>query len=223
MSPLARLVMVSGLALLAVDKATPSPSFRDDFENGADHWEPTDPGAWQVAETPQGRVYRQFKASNYKPPHRSPHNISLLRDVYLGDFVLEARLKSTARDYGHRDMCLFFGWRDPAHFYYVHLGKQADDHANQIFIVNGADRKKISTLTSSGTNWTDDWHRVKLVRRASEGTIEVYFDDMEKPVMKADDKTFVTGRVGVGSFDDTGEWDDVRIEGPLLKPDDDQR
>jgi hypothetical protein len=194
-------------------------AFRDDFENGADHWQPTDPAAWSIAATDGGHVYRLAKASKYRPPHRSPYNIALLRDVYLGDFILEARLKSTARDYDHRDLCLIFGYQDPVHFYYVHFGKKADDHANQIFIVNKADRKKISTESTAGTNWTDRWHQVRLVRDAAVGTIEVFFDDMEKPVMRAVDKTFAKGLVGLGSFDDTGEFDDVRVYGKLLPPD----
>jgi hypothetical protein len=144
---------------------------------------------------------------------REQLNIALLKDIAVGDFILEARLQSTVKDYGHRDMCLFFGYQDPAHFYYVHFGKQTDDHANQIFIVNGADRKKISTKTTLGTNWNDEWHQVKIVRRVSDGTIEIYFDDMTTPVMTATDKTFAWGRIGIGSFDDTGNWDDLKLRG----------
>src|SRR5262245_20166330 len=82
--------------------------FQDDFEKGADHWEPTDPKAWKVLETKQGKVYSQFQQSKYKPPHRSPFNVALLKGHSVGDFVLEAKVQSTARDYAHRDMCLFF-------------------------------------------------------------------------------------------------------------------
>lgn len=191
--------------------------FHEDFEQGADRWEPTDPAAWKILKTDEGHVYNQHKQSQYKPPHRSPLNIALLKDVLVGDFVLEAKLQSTCRDYGHRDMCLFFGYQDPAHFYYVHLGKQTDDHANQIFIVQDAPRKKISSQTSNGTPWDDQWHRVKIVRRVTDGTIEVYFDDMKKPVMTAKDTAFTWGRVGIGSFDDTGNWDDVRLYGVKVK------
>ena len=187
--------------------------FQDDFEKGADRWEPTDPKAWKINEVDGNKVYSQFDKSKYNPPYRSPLNISLLKDISVTDFVLEAKLRSTVKDYGHRDMCLVFGYQDPAHFYYVHLGKQTDDHANQIFIVNSAPRIKISTKTSTGTNWTDNWHHVKIVRRVSDGTIEVYFDDMKTPVMTATDKTFVHGRIGIGSFDDTGDWDDVKLYG----------
>jgi len=202
-------------------RAQESPQFplvyQDDFEQGAGKWEPTDPNNWRIEQTPMGKVYAQIaKQSKYQPPHRSPFNMALLKDVVVGDFVLEAKLKSTIPDYGHRDMCLFFGYQDPARFYYVHLGKQTDDHANQIFIVNNAPRTKISTKTTPGTNWTDDWHRVKIVRRVADGTIEVYFDDMTTPVMTAVDKTFTSGRIGIGSFDDTGMWDDVKLYGKKL-------
>ncbi len=43
----------------------------------------------------------------------------------------------------------------------------------------------------------------------------MYFDDMENPVMTARDKTFTWGRIGIGSFDDTGEFDEVRLYGEL--------
>ena len=46
-----------------------------------------------------------------------------------------------------------------------------------------------------------------------EGTIEIYFDDMQKPVMTAKDKTFAWGQIGIGTFDDTSDWDDVVLRG----------
>lgn len=191
--------------------------FQDTFEHGTSHWQPSDAGAWKVITGPRGKVYNQHRQSEYRPPHRSPLNFSLVRDVIVGDFTLEADLQSTTRDYGHRDMCLFFGYQDPAHFYYVHLGKKADDHANQIFIVNDAPRSKISTRSTPGTDWDDKWHHVKIERRVAAGTIEIYFDDMDEPVMTAADKTFTWGQVGVGSFDDTGNWDHVKVFGRLVE------
>jgi hypothetical protein len=191
--------------------------FQDNFEKGADRWAPTDPKAWKVIAQGDKQVFSQFQQSKYKPRHRSPLNIALLKDVRVGDFVLEAKLQTTARDYPHRDMCLFFGHQDPDHFYYVHLGQRTDDHANQIFLVNGADRTKISTKTTKGTPWDDKWHHVKIVRTVADGQIAVYFDDMKTPVMTATDKTFAWGRVGIGSFDDTGNWDDVRLYGEEKK------
>jgi hypothetical protein len=185
----------------------------EDFEKGADRWEVTDGNAWKLVRTPKGSFFSQFQQSKYTPPYRSPLNIALLKDVVVGDFVLTARVQSTARDYPHRDMCLFFGYQDSSHFYYVHLGQRADDHANQIFIVNKAARSKISTRSTEGTRWDNEWHTARIVRRVRDGTIEVYFDDMKVPVMTATDRTFAAGRIGLGSFDDTGNWDDIQLWG----------
>jgi len=189
--------------------------YKDDFQSDSlARWEPTDATAWRIESIGDNRVYSQFKRrSKYEPPVRSPYNRSLLRDVIVGDLVLDVRLQSTIPDYGHRDLCLFFGYQDASHFYYVHLGKKADDHANQIFIVDGKPRKKISITSTKGTNWDDKWHHVRLVRVTETGEIRVYFDDMRKPIMTARDRSFLWGRVGVGSFDDTGRFDDLRLHG----------
>jgi hypothetical protein len=211
----------SVMALAAGSADPPRPELplvaEESFEAGADRWEPTDAGAWKVIDTDRGKVYSLFRQSKYSPPHRSPVNFSLLRDVQVSDFVLDAKVLSTVKDYGHRDMCVVFGYRDPAHFYYVHFGKKTDDHANQIFIVNGAPRVKISTATSPGTNWDDAWHDVRITRRG-DGAIQVFFDDLKAPVMVARDHTFPAGRIGLGSFDDTGNWDEVKLRGTKVSP-----
>jgi hypothetical protein len=62
--------------------------------------------------------------------------------------------------------------------------------------------------------WTDDWHQVKVVRDAKSGSIEIFFDDMEKPVMTASDKRFGLGQIGIGSFDDMNDFDDIRLYAP---------
>ena len=187
---------------------------RDDFENGDAAWWKTDDKAWRVS----AGTLSLFQQSDYKPAHRSPFNIALLKDKLVGDFEMTAKVKTTARDYGHRSMCLFFGYQDPTHFYYVHLGQETDDHANQVFIVNDAPRIKISEETTKGTPWdSEKWHEVKITRDAESGEIAVYFDDMTKPVMRATDKTFEWGQVGLGSFDDTGDWDDFELRGVEIK------
>jgi hypothetical protein len=198
--------------LLSGEKKLPL-LFEENFEKGAERWQPTDAKAWKFVKTDKGSAYSQFQLSKYKTLHRSPFNISLIKDVKVTDFVFEVKAQSLGKDVPHRDMCVFFGYQDPAHFYYVHMAKAMDDHANQIFIVNGADRVKISTKTSKGTPWDDKWHHVKVVRKVDTGAIEIYWDDMKTPIMTATDKTFTWGQVGIGSFDDAGNWTDVKLYG----------
>jgi hypothetical protein len=191
-------------------------AFQDDFERDEPKgWDFTDRNAWRLArlDDSHGRVLEQFRESKYQPAVRSPLNIALVQGHDLGDFVLDLQVRSTGRDYGHRDLCLFFGHQDPSHFYYVHLGKQADPAANSIFLVDGKPRVSIAEKRTSGTPWTDGWHHVRIVRNVGDGLIQVYFDDMKVPAMTAHDRTFTHGRLGVGSFDDTGMFDQVRIWG----------
>lgn len=192
--------------------------FQDDFETGtADHWQPASPEGWKIIQQGDNHVFSEHKSIKIETPHRSPYNRAILKDIYVSDFVLDVQLQSTIKDYGHRDLCLFFGYQDPAHFYYVHLGKKMDPHANNIFIVNDADRKSISIKTTEGTNWDDEWHHARVVRNVETGTIDIYFDDMETPVMTAVDKNFTWGQVGIGSFDDTGNFDDVLLYGTQVE------
>jgi len=197
--------------------------FQDDFEKGdADRWDPVDPGAWKVVADGENKVYALLRDCNYSPKVRSPENVSMLKELWVSDFVFEARFKSTEPEYGHRDMCIFFGHQDPTHFYYVHLGKKADPHSNSIFIVNGEPRTSIASKRTEGTDWDDQYHTVRVARDVAEGTIEVYFDDIRTPVMLASDETFKAGRIGVGSFDDVGLVDNVRIWGKKQEPPDER-
>jgi hypothetical protein len=183
-----------------------------DFDDGKlDAWEATDPKAWRTEEGRGGKVLALFGKSDYEPKVRSPYNISLIREPVVESFVLEIKMLSTTKDYNHRDLCLIFGHQDPSHFYYVHIANKADAHANSIFIVDGKPRESIAKTRTGGTKWDDQWHTVRLVRDVRNGTIEVFFDYKPEPIMTAIDHTFKWGRVGVGSFDDTGQFDDIRL------------
>lgn len=190
----------------------------EDFEHGTRDWKPTDNSAWEIQQEGNNHVFSLIKKkSNYEPPVRSPYNRAIYQGGEFADVILDLKLQSTSPDYNHRSLCLFFGYQDESHFYYVHFGKKTDDHANQIFIVNDAPRTKISTKTTPGTNWDDEWHHARVIRKVQEGTIEIYFDNMETPIMTATDKTFQHGRIGIGSFDDPGRFDDIKIYGNPIK------
>lgn len=210
-------VLLINTGLFADNKAS-TPEFplvfEDDFEDlDSEGWEPSDSKAWSVSEDSANMAYMIVAKSNYNPPVRSPLNISLRKDSEVEDFVFEARMRSTTKEYGHRDMCVVFGYQDPSHFYYVHMATKADDHANSIFLVNAAPRVSIAKTRTDGTSWNDAWHTVRVVRKAESGEIAVYFDDMEKPIMTTVDKTFTHGKIGIGSFDDTGNFDDIKLWG----------
>ena len=192
--------------------------FKEDFEEkGAlKHFEMTDPSAWKLSTIDGNKVLELFGASEYEPRVRSPRNIAMISDRQFSSFVMEADVMQTGREYGHRDMCFFFGMKDASNFYYTHLATAPDPHAHNIFLVNDEPRVAIATKVSGGVDWgeTNQWHKIKLERSLEDGTIKVYFDDMDTPIMEATDTHFEAGHIGFGSFDDTGRIDNIKIWGP---------
>lgn len=190
----------------------------EDFEKGRDKWTTTDDGSWDIREVDGGHTFAQNKRiSKYEPKVRSPHNIALIRDLRVGDFALTFKVRSINDTGNHRDCCVFFAHKDAEHFYYVHLGAKPDPASGQIMIVDGAPRRPL-TENKKEVPWDDKWHTVKLVRELATGGIRVYFDDMQTPHMTVDDKTFDIGQVGIGSFDDMNEFDDIKLYAKTTPP-----
>ncbi len=187
--------------------------FQETFEQGRQRWETSDEKSWTYREVEGNHVFGiKRRKSDYEPKVRSPRHIALIKDVRASDLVITFRVRSTKDTGNHRDCCVFFNYQDPENYYYVHLGAKPDPHSGQIMIVKGEPRLAI-TKNEKKTRWNDDWHQVKLVRNAATGTIEVYFDDMETPHMTAVDATFGEGRIGIGSFDDMNDFDDIKVYG----------
>lgn len=209
----------------AMAQETPAPEksalplvFESDFSTDLAAWTMTDPNAWTIVkEAGDGKLSLHGK-SDYEPPVRSPLNIARVTDLTVTDFVLDVDAKQTGREYGHRDLCFFFGYQDPAHFYYVHLATVADPHANSIFLVNGEPRVSIAQKRTDGTDWAEGYHHIRITRDTESGAIKVYFNDMASPVMETVDKTFLHGGIGLGSFDDTGNFDNITIHGTVYQP-----
>ena len=115
----------------------------------------------------------------------------------------------TVKEYGHRDMCVYFNFQSPTRFYYTHLATTPDANAHNIFVVNEAPRKSFAPISQKGIDWGSDWQHVRVERLGDD--IRVYYQDMAKPVLAAKHSDFHEGYVGFGSFDDTGMIDNVRI------------
>ena len=119
-------VLVFELSAVAEEFAAPEGMtliYQHDFQDGqAERYQPTDVSAWKL----QAQGDNQFlaltkKNSNFSPPFRSPLNRTLIKDLEVSSFVMDIRFQSTIADYPHRSLCLFLGYQDDAHLYYVHF------------------------------------------------------------------------------------------------------
>lgn len=209
--PLALCLLLLTCWGLPTQADSPTVVFQEDFESGLEHWELLDPATWRIADREGNRTLEiTQRESEYKPPVRSPGHVALIKDLELGSFDITFKVRSTKDTGNHRDCCVFFAYQDDQHFYYAHLGAKPDPHSGQIMVVQEAPRLAM-TSNERLTPWDDQWHTVRLRRDTESGSIQVFFDDLDRPHMEVNDKRFGKGRIGIGSFDDLNEFDDVVV------------
>lgn len=204
-------ILALGAILLLASCAGPGPFvYVPDFagQDGLAAFDYTDPSVWRIVADGPGPALELTGAPAWRPPHRSPLGLAILKMPDVGDFTLQVRARQTGREYPHRDLVFVFGWRDPAHFCYAHLASAADETAHHIHVVDAADRRPLTTARSQGVAWGDGWHLVRIDRRGE--VVQVFFDDSSEPVLAAVVPRW-SGRLGLGSFDDTGRFMDLRI------------
>ena len=172
-------------------------------ERGLRDWELDGNGAWSV----RGQSLILEKAGVLGGPIRRPAALAIFRDRVLTDFELQVDVRSTAPpDLAVRDVLLIFGYQSPTQFYYVHLAGKTDPVHNWIFLVNNADRRRLDDAIAPARLMDQAWHRIRLERQSARGTINVFFGDDPTPLLSTTDRTLGSGRIGVGSFDETGEF-----------------
>jgi hypothetical protein len=183
--------------------------------NRLEDWTLDGSGVWAIRD---GQLLLE-KAGVPAGPIRRPGALAILETPALADATLEVELQShAAESVVHRDLLLVAGWQSPTRHYYVHLSAVRDAVHNGIFIVDGADRKRIDERSERPALKDRAWHQARLVRTPATGRIEVFVDGDTEPIMTATDRTIPSGRMGVGSFDDTGAFRAIRVQGTPATP-----
>ena len=174
--------------------------------HGLDDWQPDGSGKWRM----DGTTLVLFEAGVPAGPIRRPAGITIFKSAPVADFTMAVDVRSTAPvDLDVRDVLLIFDWQSPTQFYYVHMARKTDAVHNGIFLVNNADRVRLDDGKGIPKLLDQGWHRTRLERDSVTGRIAVFFDDA--PYLTAMDKTLTSGRVGVGSFDETGEFRNFEV------------
>jgi hypothetical protein len=166
---------------------------------------------WAVEGAGPDQVLRMLVAKPPTQPPRRPaqHAMALTRP--FSEVTLEAEVKRNKSS-----LIIVYAWQDENHFDYAHLSVDTATKQpvhNGIFKVDGGDRVRISTKEGPNALPTDDWTPVRLVYSAKTGVVEVTVNGRKLPALRAEDKTFGAGRVGIGSFFEIAQFRKVRIKG----------
>ncbi|WP_145926672.1 PQQ-dependent sugar dehydrogenase [Amycolatopsis orientalis] len=182
-------------------------------------WAPVTPAKWRFP----GREVVLAEAGEARPGPRRPFEYAVLRKgPEFGSVRIDAEVRlDTPVEITNRDVVLVFGYQSDTRFYYAHLSTDNRIYPhNGIFAVNDADRLRIDDQWDGPRSVgalpaiTDArWHDVRVEHCADTGEIAVYVDGSDAPLMTAVDRTFTSGRVGFGSFDNVGRVRDLTVTG----------
>jgi hypothetical protein len=171
----------------------------------ASDWKVDGEGGAQVLHlvTPRGPV---------PGPPRRPTQFALLDTPGYSKVTVEADVKPL-----QKSLIIVFNYRDEAHFDYAHLSSDtglAQPVHNGIFHVYGGERVRISDPQGPPSfPEKDQWYHVKLVHDGKTGTVDVTVNGKPIPTLHAVDLSLKSGKIGLGSFDETGYFKNVKVSG----------
>jgi len=197
----------------------------DDFEDGvADGWTPYNDNGnvnvnrWEVIEDEGDMAYFLNDTTYANLGGKRLGEYSLLAAQYADfTFTAQAKLGDDVASNALADYAVVFGFQDNKNYYYAMFNN--DKTATTLFkVVDGTREKLAAASDASTTDWLTDnlYHSIKVSRMGSE--IKVYFDN--KLIMNVNDDRFGAGQVGVGSYNDSAYFDDVKVVGKVtITPD----
>ncbi len=205
-------VGVAAVAVAGLGTASPvlkSISFQEDFQKeDLSVWDFPFPEDWKILDERGNRFLHMIRNREPGVPRR-PLQFARLRGVNVGSFELRARVRREGKS-----MIVVFNYADTMHFYYAHLstdrGTEQPVH-NGVFIVNGEPRRRIAGTQAAPALPDRAWHHVRVVRNVPAGSIEIFVDRSHEPLFSVVDRTFTCGEIGFGSFDETGDFDDIQL------------
>jgi len=165
---------------------------------------------WKVDQEEGTPVLRLMEHRGPLPGPRRPIQFALANVEYSGRVTVEGDVKPLGGS-----LLIVFAYRDAAHFDYAHFsvdtGTKQPVH-NGVFHVYGGERVRISSEQGPAAfSEKGRWHHVKLTHDARTGRVSVTVNDEAMPAIEAVDMSLGGGRVGIGSFDETGEFKNISI------------
>ncbi len=171
----------------------------------SDNWEPLNSSRWDVVNDGNNLRYGIITTDYSSLSVSRLGEYSLVKGKTYTDFNISAKAKSTD-DFGlnpSADYAVVFGYKDSNNYYYIMFSSYSGN--TELFkVVNGIRETINSTSFAVPDN---NYHDIKVEKSGS--SIKVYFDNAL--VSTASDSTFVSGRIGIGSFNDAVLWDDVAV------------
>ncbi|NUM77390.1 T9SS type A sorting domain-containing protein [candidate division KSB1 bacterium] len=185
-------------------------TFSDDFNDGnANGWTPLTSSRWQVRND-AGSLRYYLNTSDYNSPdEKRLGELSIINSQTWGDFTFECDAKSEDAGIGNSgaDLSIVFGYQDFDSYYYVNYNRESG-FTEMHRIHDGGPRVTLATYNAP-TFDDGNYHKLRIEREGS--VMRAYFDGIL--ILSGNDSFFGEGRIGVGSFNDAGYFDNIVITG----------
>ena len=188
-------------------------AFSETFDNGLAGWTPRETSGWKTTGTANPNL--KLITRGQPGPFRAPLSWMVRGDQQpSGSFTLTARgLCHTSLESPGRDLLLIVGWKGPLDYTYVHFSAENSQVHNVIMRVKPEGREQLPHVTRPVPKLLKkDWQTIRVWYDKQSGMLRCYADDMETPMMACKVGDLPSGAVGVGSFDDMVEFDDIVLK-----------
>jgi hypothetical protein len=195
------------LAMLCVASLWPAAEVINVFQ---EKWDVQSAQDWVVGDN---LLQLKVSAEPVAGQPRRPTKFALLESKPYNKVTVDAEIKRDGRS-----LIVVYAWQDEAHYDYAHISLDAaatQPVHNGMFHIFGGERVRISSLDGPGSLPTQDWTPIKLVFDGETGRCYVEVNGRRNPSLDAVDLSLRWGRVGLGSFDETGSFRKVRVRGEL--------
>ncbi len=198
-------------ALIVLMLAISTLGASDTFNAFGHKWTVPNVSDWRVEQVHNVTVLHLLAPRGPLPGPRRPIQFALADTPEFEHVTMDLDAKPL-----ESSLILVFAYRDAAHFDYAHLSTDRasyEPHHNGIFHVYGGERVRISSEEGPPAfSATKRWYHVRLIYDGQAGTVQVMVNGQPVPALHAIDLSLRAGKVGVGSFDETGDFKSIKIQ-----------
>ncbi len=179
-----------------------------------DDFEFADASKWIISKNGKtGKTLKCTGPGSYSNPLQGPSVLTILKNIEVGDFVLELDVQQNGKDFGLLDFCILYGIKDANHYNYAQISAKADKDNHNIFTLNGSEPIRIGEKLDQGVLWgVDEWHHVKVERNMTEKSVKVYFN--EQLIIETPNDISDYGFIGFGSTKSALKMDNIKLSAP---------
>jgi hypothetical protein len=173
-------------------------------------WSVPDAKDWKIDTEDGSQVLHLVSGKEPLPGPRRPFQFAVADTPPFSKVTIEADARPLKRS-----LIVVFGYRDPAHFNYVHFSTDMATKQpvhNGVFHVFGGERVRISALEGPAAfPAINRWYHIRVVWDGTTGIVQGEVDGQPVPSLHAVDLSIHEGKIGLGSFNETADFKNVSI------------